>query len=162
MGRAATGVKGIDLADSDRVIGLCRVTADDARDLLTVTANGYGKRTPLREYLVQQEDGTTRLQSRGGKGRRDIHTGSRNGPVVALRAVEPHDDLVLISAGGMIMRIDADSVRQTGRGAQGVRMMNLIPGDTLAAVAPIAEDEVQTPAGTMPHRFDAGDGPGNA
>lgn len=146
MGRAATGVKGIELAEGDRVIGLCRVLADDRRDLLTVTANGFGKRTPLREYLVQQEDGTTRPQSRGGKGRRDIHTGARNGPVVALRTVEPHDDLVLISAGGMIMRIDADSVRRTGRGAQGVRLMHLLPGDTLAAVAPIADDDAATPA----------------
>lgn len=151
MGRAATGVRGIELAEGDRVIGLCRVMADDSRDLLTVTANGYGKRTPLREYLVQQEDGTTRPQSRGGKGRRDIQTGSRNGNVVAIRTVEPHDDLVLISAGGMIMRIDADSVRQTGRGAQGVRMMHLVPGDTLAAVAPIAEDDEKAPK-TAAHR----------
>ncbi|MCC7408813.1 MAG: DNA gyrase subunit A, partial [Phycisphaeraceae bacterium] len=141
MGRAASGVKGIDLAEDDCVVGLVRVEADDQRDLLTVTANGYGKRTPLPEYLVQPEEGPARPQSRGGKGRRDINTSDRNGTVVALHAVRPEHGLVLITTGGMIMRINAGTVRQTGRAAQGVRVINLTSGDTLAGAALVEEEQ---------------------
>jgi len=140
MGRNASGVKGIALSNDDEVVGLVRVTQDDQHDLLTVTANGYGKRTPLDEYLVRSEDGSTRAQSRGGKGRRDIVTSQRNGNVVGLLAVKPEDDLMLISTGGMIVRIKADSVRQTGRATQGVRVINLIKDDTLTGVARIIDE----------------------
>ena len=140
MGRNAAGVRGINLTKGDAVVGLVRCTADDGRDLLTVTENGYGKRTPLGEYLVQSEDGSQRTQSRGGKGRRDIAANDRNGAVVALRAVEPTDDVILVSTGGMIVRITADSIRQTGRGAQGVRVINLQSDDTLASLATIAHE----------------------
>jgi len=145
MGRSATGVKGIELAEDDAVVGLVRCAPDDTADLLTVTANGYGKRTPLPEYLVQMENGEFRVQGRGGKGRRDIVVNERNGQVVSLLAVRPQDDLMLISVGGMIVRINADSVRQTGRATQGVRVINLVQGDTLAGVARIA-DEDKTPS----------------
>ncbi len=141
MGRSASGVKGIDLGEGDAVVGLVRCEQEDDHDLLTVTANGYGKRTPLGEYLVQSDDGTTRTQSRGGKGRRDIAVNERNGEVVGLLAVRPEDDLMLISTDGKIVRIDAGSVRQTGRAAQGVRVINLAEGETLAGVARIAEEE---------------------
>ncbi|MEE9212122.1 MAG: DNA gyrase subunit A, partial [Phycisphaeraceae bacterium] len=140
MGRNAAGVKGIDLVRNDRVVGLVRCEKDDQHDLLTVTANGYGKRTPLSEYLVHSEDGSVRAQNRGGKGRRDIVTSRRNGPVVGLLAVHPDDDLMLISTGGMIVRIEAGSVRQTGRAAQGVRAINLVEGDALVSVARVADD----------------------
>ncbi|MEM6553162.1 MAG: DNA gyrase subunit A [Planctomycetota bacterium] len=148
MGRNASGVKGIDLADGDRVIGSVRVPADKpgelpgtGYDLLTVTENGYGKRTPMIEYLVQSADGSTRAQSRGGKGRRDIKTTDRNGPVVAIRRVGPDDDLMLITQLGMIVRISAESVRQTHRDSAGVRVVNLTQGDTLAAVARVEDDQ---------------------
>lgn len=140
MGRNASGVKGIGLAKGDQVVALVRVAEEDTRDLLTVTANGYGKRTPPEEYLVRSEDGSTRPQSRGGKGRRDISTGGRNGHVVALLAVEPDNDLVLISSGGMIVRINAGTIRQTGRAAKGVRVINLVQDDTLAAVARVMSE----------------------
>ncbi len=141
MGRNASGVKGIDLVSDNQVVGLVRTQKDDSQDLLTVTSNGYGKRTPLTEYLVRSEDGSTRAQNRGGKGRRDIVVNKRNGSVVCLLAVKPEDDLMLISTGGMIVRITADSIRKTGRGAQGVRVINLAAGDTLTGVARIAEAE---------------------
>ncbi|MCC7146321.1 MAG: DNA gyrase subunit A [Phycisphaeraceae bacterium] len=141
MGRAASGVKGIELSEGDRVVGLVRVEAEDNHDLLTVTAQGFGKRTPLREYLVQSEDGTTRPQSRGGKGRKDIAVNERNGEVVGLRAVTADDDLVVITTGGKIMRIEAGEVRQTGRAAQGVRVINLQAGDALAGVVPVEGEE---------------------
>ncbi len=140
MGRNASGVRGIDLSEGDAVIGLVRCLADDKRDLLSVTENGYGKRTPLSEYLVQQEDGSTRTQSRGGKGRKDIATNDRNGDVVGLLSVIEKDDVMLISTGGKIVRINAAEIRQTGRGAQGVRVIKMEEGDKLAAVARVADE----------------------
>lgn len=140
MGRNASGVKGIGLSANACVVGLVSIEANDPRHLLTVTSNGFGKRTMLSEYLVRAEDGSTRTQGRGGKGRRDIVTNKRNGPVMGLITTSPHDDLMLISSRGMIVRIEGDSVRQTGRGTQGVRVINLGEDDTLAAVARIADD----------------------
>jgi DNA gyrase subunit A len=139
MGRNAAGVKGIDLADGDEVVGLIRVH-DDA-DLLTVTEHGYGKRTPLLEYLVHSEDGSTRAQSRGGKGRRDIRTTARNGRVVAIRCVKETDSLMMISAGGMIVRMGAETISRIGRNTQGVRVVNLKDGDRLIAAARVVESK---------------------
>lgn len=142
MGRNASGVKGIDLADGDAVVGVIRVaTENNDADLLTLTRNGYGKRTPLSEYLVHSEDGSTRTQSRGGKGRRDIKTQGRNGPVVALRRVTAADGLMLITQAGMIVRISAESVRQTGRNTSGVRAIKLSAGDQLVAAARIKDED---------------------
>ena len=141
MGRNAAGVKGIGLGADDQVIGLVRTTDDDPRDLLTVTANGYGKRTRLIEYLIQRDDGTTHPQGRGGKGRRDIVVNQRNGPVVALLATQDDDDLMMISTRGMIVRINAGTIRQTGRAAQGVRVINVSQEDALASVARVADEE---------------------
>ena len=139
MGRDAAGVKGIALSSEDEVVGLIRVEPD--ADLLTVTINGYGKRTDLDEYLVQSEDGTSHAQNRGGKGRRDIQNTSRNGNVVAVRCVRSSDGLMFVSEGGMIVRIGASTIRQIGRNTQGVRVVNLKPEDRLIAAARLAEDE---------------------
>jgi DNA gyrase subunit A len=141
MGRNASGVKGIGLTQGDQVVGLVRVPENEEADLLTVTENGYGKRTPTAEYLVQSEDGHRRPQSRGGKGRRDIATSQRNGQVVTLLRVTAENDLMLITQKGMIVRIEAGSIRQTGRGAQGVRLINLAKEDRLVGVARVAEGE---------------------
>ena len=142
MGRSASGVKGIDLASEDQVVGMVRCLIDDTAELLTVTENGYGKRTALDEYLVKSEDGSTRTQGRGGKGRRDIKTSARNGKVVSLLSVDGSGDLMLISYNGMIVRISTNTVRQTGRGTQGVRVINLTKEDKLASVARIADEGV--------------------
>ena len=141
MGRNASGVKGISLAKDASVVGLIRCEKEDEQYLLSVTENGYGKRTKLEEYLVRSEDGSTRAQNRGGKGRKDITVNQRNGQVVELLKVTPDDDLVLISTGGMIVRIKGGTVRETGRGAQGVRVINLQDGDKLAAVARIVDED---------------------
>jgi len=138
MGRAAAGVKGVDLADGDEVVGAVR--CDDAADLLTMTERGYGKRTPHLEYLVKSEDGSTRAQSRGGKGRIDIKTEGRNGRVVAIRSVKSEDDLMLISRGGMIVRISAGEVSQIGRNTQGVRVIKLRDDDQLIAAAKVVAE----------------------
>ncbi|MEM7624645.1 MAG: DNA gyrase subunit A [Planctomycetota bacterium] len=141
MGRNASGVKGVDLAEGDQVIGVIRVAPENNEaDLLTVTENGFGKRTPLVEYLVQSEDGSTRAQSRGGKGRRDIQTTARNGEVVAIRRITPADDLMLITVNGMIVRINAETIRQTKRASAGVRVISLSAGDKLTAVARVKDE----------------------
>ncbi len=139
MGRAAAGVRGINLRESDHVVGLIRV--EDDADLLTVTVNGFGKRTPLSEYLVHMEDGSCRPQSRGGKGRIDIRTTARNGPVVAVCCVRPVDGIMFISEGGMIVRVPAASISQIGRNTQGVTLVKLKPGDRLIAAARVVESE---------------------
>lgn len=140
MGRNAAGVKGITLGGDDRVVGVVRCDGDDTGDLLSVTENGYGKRTPTVEYLRQSEDGETSVQGRGGKGRRDIKTTARNGRVVAIKRVEPGDGLMCITSGGMIVRVASDDVRQTHRDSAGVRVINVKDGDKLAAVSPIKDD----------------------
>ena len=135
MGRTAAGVKGINLADGDLVVGA--VLAEDDADLMTMTENGFGKRTPMLDYLVHSEDGSTRAQSRGGKGRRDIKTGGRNGLVADIRAVRDTDSLMFITANGMLVRIAASDIRAIGRNTKGVRVVNLKDGDRLIAAAKI-------------------------
>ena len=152
MGRSAAGVKGIELAEGDRVIGMVRIpmapdadgdlmTRDPSTCLLTVCEKGYGKRTPLDEYRVQPETGKPRSQSRGGKGRADINTSERNGRAVAALAVEAKDDVVVISKGGKLVRMAASTIRECGRGTQGVRVAALDEGDTVIAAARVAEGE---------------------
>jgi DNA gyrase subunit A len=143
MGRAAAGVMGIDLAQGDTVVGAVR--CDDTADLLTVTQNGYGKRTSQAEYLVRQEDGSTRCQSRGGKGRIDIKTEGRNGPVVAVRSVREGEEMMLMSRDGMIVRSKVTDVSRIGRNTMGVRVMQLREGDAVVALAMVAEGDDTTP-----------------
>lgn len=140
MGRATAGVKGIDLAPSDEVVGLVR--CNDNADLLTITERGYGKRTPLKDYLVHSEDGD-RPQNRGGKGRIDIKTAGRNGSVVVVRTVTDDDNLMCISSDGMMVRLSAKGISTMGRNTQGVRVVTIRDGDTLidCATAPGEEEE---------------------
>ena len=155
MGRVAAGVKGISLADNDRVVGLVKVemtppdedenqtSIEPIADLLTTTANGYGKRTSVDEYLVQSEgpDGpTSRPQGRGGKGRIDIRTTDRNGEVVSVKAVRDDEDIMLITQGGLLVRIPISSISRIGRATQGVRVINLKGDDRLIATARVVDD----------------------
>ena len=140
MGRAAAGVKGIDLGEGDRVVGLIR--AEAGTDLLTVTQNGYGKRTDIDEYLVQAEEGA-RPQSRGGKGRIDIKTSGRNGDVVTIRRVTDEDGLMLMTSSGMLVRTGVSAVSRLGRNTQGVRVVRLREGDSLIDCATTPPDEVE-------------------
>ena len=140
MGRAAAGVAGIDLAENDAVVGLVR--CDDQAALFTCTEHGFGKRTSMTEYLVHQEDGQTRAQARGGKGRIDIKTDERNGRVVAVHSTLEDDDLMFISRGGMIVRIRASEVRLVGRNTLGVRVVKLQEDDALVGAACFESGEV--------------------
>ena len=127
MGRAARGVIGIRLEPGDRVVAMD--AARQGADVLIVTEQGYGKRTPVEEY---------RLTRRGGKGVRAIGLSDRNGPVVGMRVVEEGDELMLISARGVMIRLSVAGVSRQGRTARGVLLMRLDPGDSVAAVAQIA------------------------
>ncbi|MHC4971944.1 MAG: DNA gyrase subunit A [Planctomycetota bacterium] len=130
MGRNARGVRGIKLRPGDRVVGLCLARPDTA--LLTLCENGYGKRTRLDEY---------RAQSRGGLGLKDIQTTERNGRVVDVAVVDESDDIVLITASGMIIRTRVAEISMIGRNTQGVKVMNLKPGDRLLAGAVVAANQ---------------------
>jgi DNA gyrase subunit A len=152
MGRAAYGVWGIDLEEKDYVVGMATTTKPDApapakekvegepeaidvavkgKLILSVTENGYGKRTPADEY---------RLTNRGGKGVINVKTTERVGKVVAIAQVDETSEVMLISHYGKIIRMDSTTIRESGRNAQGVRLLNMEPGDRVAAAVVIAPD----------------------
>ncbi len=126
MGRASRGVRGIKLRPGDAVVGM--VIVEEGASLFTVCEKGYGKRTALHSY---------RSQSRGGLGLKDIKTSERNGKVVALKAVRSEDDLMMITAKGIIIRMGLDEIRSIGRNTQGVRLIKLKEGDKLVAAEKI-------------------------
>jgi DNA gyrase subunit A len=158
MGRNATGVWGMDLADGDYIVGMATTpkpgaetgggaagkaeakSADEAADLvakkgsliLSVTENGFGKRTPADEY---------RLARRGGKGVINVKTTERNGKVVSIAQVAEESQVILISQYGKIIRMDSKTIRESGRSAQGVKLLSLEPGDRVAAAVVIPPEE---------------------
>ncbi len=133
MGRSARGVHGIKLQDRDRVAAMVATTDEDPRSLLTVTKNGYGKRTRLSEY---------RPQSRYGQGLIDIKTDERNGHACTAKAVTEDDDLVIMSERGQIMRIRSGDISQVGRNTMGVTIMELDEGDAVASVTVVPAEPV--------------------
>ena len=130
MGRAAYGVKGIELEAGDEVVALEVVAAGGT--VLTVTENGYGKKTSLDEY---------RVQSRGGKGLINIKTSGRNGKVVGVKFLKGDEGVMLITEKGMIIRLNTADISTIGRNTQGVRLIQLEEGDHLVSVARLAERE---------------------
>ena len=152
MGRATRGVRGIKLADDDTVVGM--VVADPVLSLLTVCEHGYGKRTLLgdgggsesaSEEAGESEasDGHYRRQKRGGKGLIDIRTTDRNGPVIDVAAVSDADEILMITAGGMLQRVRAGDIRPIGRNTQGVRLISLKDGDRFVSLARIPGEIVE-------------------
>jgi DNA gyrase subunit A len=131
MGRVSRGVKGMKLRGKDNVVGM--VIAEKGASLLTVCEKGYGKRTSLNDY---------RIQNRGGIGLINIKTTARNGKVVTLKAVQDKDELMMITANGMIIRTGLEEVRSIGRNTQGVRLINLKAGDKLVAAEKISSEAV--------------------
>jgi len=129
IGRTARGVRGIRLRDDDEVIGM--IVAPDDMTVLTLTENGFGKRSKVEDY---------RLINRGGSGVINIICSERNGDVVTIRCTEDSDSLVLISQGGIAMRIPASGISVIGRNTQGVRVMRLQEGDRLVACAKIINE----------------------
>ncbi|MEW6359921.1 MAG: DNA gyrase subunit A, partial [Planctomycetota bacterium] len=132
MGRAAYGVRAVRLKGDDTVVGMVVAAAD--ADLLTICERGYGKRTAMSEYPVKH---------RGGQGVFDIKTTQRNGPVIAVLGVGEEDHIVIITAGGMVVRTPLADIRRIGRNTQGVRIVSLNEGDTVVAMARIITEEEQ-------------------
>jgi DNA gyrase subunit A len=142
MGRDTTGVIGVSLKkENDEVVEMDVV--EENGHLLTVTEKGYGKRSEVSEY---------RFQGRGGSGVINIKVTEKNGPVVGIKSVSDADQLLLITQSGMLIRIKVKDIRETGRAAQGVRLIDLDAGDCVVAVAKLAEpDETEEEAqGSLP------------
>jgi DNA gyrase subunit A len=142
MGRPARGVRGIDLGKNDYVVGLA-VTPKERKVengvncaclILSITENGFGKRTDVDEY---------RLQSRGGKGVINVKTTARNGKVSSIQLVDETSELMVISQYGKIIRIDTNSIRAAGRSTQGVKLLNLEEEDKVAAAVVIPPEEAK-------------------
>ena len=127
VGRPAQGVRGIRLAEDDKVVGMV-TAAEENSTVLVVTENGYGKRTLLDAY---------RKQSRGGKGVITVKTSKRNGDVVSVKMVKDGDELVIISSSGMVTRMGVSALRKIGRNTQGVRMMSLNVDEVVVDVGQI-------------------------
>ena len=131
LGRATRGVRGISLRRGDRVVSMeCLLPPTPETTLLTVSENGFGKRTALGEY---------RRQSRGGKGIINLKVSDRTGSVVGVREVTEGTDLMLITHEGKIIRITAGSVSRIGRSTQGVKVMDMGDGDRIVALARIPD-----------------------
>ncbi len=132
MGRNATGVKGVTLANpKDEVIGMVCVTSQED-DILVVSENGYGKRSKLEDY---------RETNRGGKGVKTINITEKTGSLIAVKNVLDNDDLMIINKSGIIIRLAISELRVMGRATQGVRLINLKENDAIAAVAKVINEE---------------------
>jgi len=168
MGRNATGVRGMNLGEKDYIVGMATtakpgaeppakpsvvagdssaIPTDEVEDvgkkgslILSVTENGYGKRTAADEY---------RLTNRGGKGVINVKTTERNGKVVGIAQVTENAEVMLISQYGKIIRIESKFIRESGRSAQGVRLLNIEAGDRVAAAVVIPPEEEPTNGGTL-------------
>ena len=134
MGRNSRGVRGIALAKDDRVVGMAVV--EENGSLLTVCEKGFGKRTLFSEY---------RPQKRGGKGLIDIRTTERNGPVVTSRPFTGDQDAMLMTSNGMLVRINLQGVRAIGRNTQGIRLINVKPGDRVIGMEMVSNEEDSPP-----------------
>ncbi|MEK5388796.1 DNA gyrase subunit A [Margalitia sp. FSL K6-0131] len=137
MGRTATGVKGITLYGEDDVVGM--EILDENNEVLIVTLNGYGKRTPASEY---------RIQSRGGKGIKTCNITEKNGSLVSVKTVTGEEDLMLITAGGVLIRMAVSDISLLGRNTQGVKLIKLGEDEYVATVAKVekeSEEETEEP-----------------
>jgi len=128
VGRTARGVKGIKLGPADYIIGM-EIT-DGKTTILTVTEKGFGKRTRLGEY---------RIQARGGGGIANIKITAKNGPVVGIRQVNDQDELLVITSEGKSIRLQANGIPIVGRSTQGVKLINLDPGDKVVGLTKVEE-----------------------
>ena len=132
MGRNAAGVKGISLEDDEYVVGVSTVT-EDRNQILAITKKGYGKRTEVDEY---------RLQNRGGKGVKTINVTSKNGNLAKLISVIGNEDLLAVSDKGIIIRTPIDQISITKRATQGVKIINLVEDHVVSTIALVDKEEI--------------------
>lgn len=131
MGRNTQGVRGISLGEGQHVVSMV-VVEGEAKDILAISANGYGKRSPYEEY---------RLISRGGKGVRTMNITEKTGPLVAIKGVNKADDLMIVTQNGIMIRMNVAEISSLGRNTQGVRLISLKDGDAIADVTRVANEE---------------------
>ena len=146
MGREAAGVRGITLNEGDYVVGAEKV--EEGKTLLTITENGYGKRTELPEYLRTGPDGEKIPQSRGGKGLKNYNITSKTGNIAGCRVVSEEDDVMIIENGGVIIRVPASSINVYKRDVQGVIVMRVEEGNKVVSLERVERDE-EEPAETQ-------------
>ena len=146
MGRDAAGVRGISLDADDYVVGAG--IAAEGKQLLTVTENGYGKRTEITEYLRLGEDGARHPQQRGGKGLKNYNLTAKTGLVAGVAIVENGDDVMLVENGGVLIRMPVDSINIYKRGTQGVILMRVDEGNRVISMERVdrEEEEPEIPA----------------
>lgn len=142
MGRDAAGVRGISLGEGDYVVGAEK--AEEGKTLLTVTVNGYGKRTELNEYLRTGPDGNKIPQGRGGKGLKNYNITEKTGIVAGCRVVGETDDVMVIENGGVIIRIPASSINIYKRDVQGVIVMRIEEGNQVVSLERVESEEEET------------------
>ena len=132
IGRVGAGVRGITLDEGDEVVGMICVEPDSKQDVLVLSENGYGKRTDLDEY---------RITNRGGKGVKTINVTDKTGKLVSIQAVTDENDLMIINRSGITIRTAVDGIRMAGRATQGVKVINLREGDSIASVMAVPKSE---------------------
>ena len=134
MGRVSSGVRAISIEEEDEVIGMIAIEPDSKEDVLVLSENGYGKRTDLEEY---------RITNRGAKGVKTINITEKTGKLISVQAVTDDNDLMIINRSGLTIRTSADQIRVAGRATQGVKVIDLREGDSIASVTavPKTEDE---------------------
>lgn len=138
IGRTAAGVRGITLEDDDEVVGMISIGQNDVgnlengRTVLVVSEHGYGKKSPLEDY---------RITSRGGKGVKTINITEKTGKLVALKSVSDENDLMIINKSGITIRLAVSDIREAGRATQGVKLINIREGDSIAAVCAVNKSE---------------------
>ena len=141
MGRVSSGVRAISIEDDNEVIGMIAIEPDSKEDVLVLSENGYGKRTDLDEY---------RVTNRGGKGVTTIKITEKTGQLISIQAVTDDNDLMIINRSGLTIRTSADQIRVAGRATQGVKVIDLREGDSIASVTAVPkteEDEVEVAEG---------------
>ena len=136
IGRVSAGVRGIELENDDEVVGMICIEPDQKKDVLVLSEHGYGKRTDLDEY---------RITNRGGKGVKTINITEKTGDLVSIQAVEDYNDLMIINKSGITIRTKVDQIRVAGRATQGVRIINLRDGDSIASVMAVPKSEEEEP-----------------
>ncbi len=142
LGRTSMGVRGINIEEDDEVIGMVSYSPEDPEDagktILVVSENGFGKRSEPDEY---------RITNRGAKGVKTINITEKTGSLVAIKSVSEDNDLMIINKSGVVIRMSVSDIRVAGRATQGVKLINIRQGDSIAAVSPVAgaEDEEQEP-----------------
>ena len=146
IGRVGAGVRGITLDEGDEVVGMICIEPESKQDVLVLSENGYGKRTDLEEY---------RITNRGGKGVKTINITDKTGKLVSIQAVTDANDLMIINRSGTTIRTAVDGIRMAGRATQGVRIINLREGDSIASVMAVpksddAEDVIEATATEQP------------